>query len=190
MVNLDLTNGSSARRWYLQAETSDTIATSQFCADAYVYSNGIKTQMLNLGYSENGYTTCTLTFPKKGTFILDGIEIWYQLMDNYAKYVELLREESLENVETNWRGLTGTISVSKDKILYLVIPYEPGWKAYVDGEKVELYLANSGFMALELEKGDHIVELKYLPPKMEIGAMMTIVGLISLVCIIVYNRKK
>lgn len=190
IVNLDLTNGASTRRWILKAETAKTAATSYFIADGYLYAHGLKTQLLNLGYSKDGYTTCTLTFPQKGTFILDDIEIWYQPMDNYAEQVEALREESLENVETNWRGLTGTISVSKDKILCLAIPYESGWKAYVDGERVELYQANTAFMALELEKGDHVVELKYLPPAMEIGAVMTLVGIVSLVGIIICSRKK
>ena len=86
--------------------------------------------------------------------------------------------------------MTGTISVSKDKILCLAIPYRDGWKAYVDGERVELYQANAGLMAIELAQGDHVVELKYLPYGMEIGIVMTAAGIVCLAGIIIYNRRK
>lgn len=190
MINFELPDGSGPNRWNVKAETKTVSTNSNFCAESYMYTHGLKSQLLNLGYSEEGYTTCTLTFAAKGTFLLEDIQIAYQPMDKYPEQINALREEVLENVETNWRGLTGEISVSKDKILCLSIPYDKGWKAYVDGERVELYQANTAFMALELEKGDHVVELKYTPSGMVVGMVLTAAGLASLAGIIIYNRKK
>lgn len=190
VVNLDLTSGSSTRSFDLAAVTESTSASARFSADGYVYANGAKTQLLNLGYTEDGYTTCTITFPLGGTFILDDLQIWCQPMDNYADQVNALREEVLENVETNWRGLTGDISVSSDKILCLSIPYDAGWSAYVDGEKVEVLQANTAFMAVELEAGDHHVELRYWTPGLTVGIIMSAAGLAGLVGLIVYWSKK
>lgn len=190
VVNLDLTSGSSTRKWTLTAATETTSASARFAADAYVYSNGEKTQLLDLGYTEDGYTTCTITFPQAGTFILDDLQIWCQPMDNYADEVNARREEVLENVETNWRGLTGDISVSSDKILCLLIPYDSGWSAYVDGKKVDMLQANTAFMAVELSAGDHHVELKYWTPGLTGGIVMVVIGLAGLVGLIVYWRKR
>lgn len=188
--NLDLTKGTSTRRWYLTVATEKTSTNARFTADGWLYSNGAKDQVLYLGNSPDGYTTCTLTFPQKGTFVLDDLEIWCQPMEHYAEQIESLRAESLENVETNWRGLTGTISVSKDKFLCFSIPYDEGWSAYVDGKKVQLFQVNIGFMGVELPAGDHEIELKYWPPGLTCGIILSSIGLIGLIFLIVWQRKK
>lgn len=190
VVNFDLTSGASERRFNLTAATETTSASARFTPDGYIYSNGAKTQLLDLGYTEDGYTTCTITFPQAGTFILDDLQIWCQPMGNYADEVNALREEVLENVEINWRGLTGDISVSNDKILCLSIPYDSGWSAYVDGEKVELLQANTAFMAVELEVGNHHVELKYWTPGLTGGIILSGAGLVSFIGLIIYWRRK
>lgn len=190
VVNLDLTYGSSSRHWELTANTEDTRAKAFFTADGWTYSNGAKTQLLYLGNSAEGYTTCTLTFPQKGTFILDDLEIWCQPMEHYAEQIEALRAEPLENVETNWRGLMGTISASKDKFLCFSIPYDKGWSVYVDGKKAELVRANIGFMGVELSAGDHNIELKYWPSGLTAGIVLSCAGGTGLITLAFFERKK
>ena len=190
VVNLDLTRGSSTRKWNLTVSTEDTSTYARFSADGYLYSNGAKNQVLYLGNSPDGYTTCTLTFPQKGTFILDDLEIWCQPMDHYADQIEALRAEPLENIEINWRGLTGTVDLSTDKIICFGIPYETGWSVYVDGEKRELMQANIGLMAVELDAGFHEIELKYWMPGLTTGIVLSCVGLVLLVVLVLYRKKK
>ena len=190
MVNLDLTDGYSTRQLTLSAATETTVAKAAFQADAHVYATGMKTQLLNLGYSEDGYTTCTITFPAKGTYILDDMQIWCQPMEHYGEQIDSLREEPLENIQTNWRGLTGTISLSRDKILCLSIPYSDGWTAYVDGKKTDILQANTAFMGIELSAGDHVIELKYWTPGLTAGIIVSLIGLVWLVGTVLYFRKK
>lgn len=188
-INLDLTSGSSKRNWLLTAETEETSTNARFTADGWLYSHGAKNQVLYLGNSPEGYTTCTLTFPQKGMFILDDLEIWCQPMDNYTSHIETLRAEPLENIETNWRGLTGTVDLSKNKMMCFGIPYETGWSVYVDGEKQELVQANIGLMAVELEAGTHEIELKYWTPGLTIGIVLSCLGLVLLGSVILYHEK-
>lgn len=189
VIDLDLTRGASMRKWKLAVKTEDTVTNASFMADGYIYSNGMKTQLLDLGYTEDGFTTCTLTFPQKGTFKLEDLEIWCQPMDNYGQRIDALREEALENVETNWRGVTGTISVSRDKMLCIALPYDSGWSAYVDGERVKLYQANTAFMAVELSPGDHEIELRYWTPGLTAGILLTCAGAAGLIVLVVWQRK-
>lgn len=190
VVNLDLTSNTSTRRWDLQASAGGITASAHFIADAELYSNGMKNQLLNLGYAENGYTTCVLTFPQKGTFILDDLQIWCQPMGKFGEQIETLREEPLENIKTNWRGLTGTISLSKDKILCVSVPYSEGWTAYVDGEKSDILQVNTAFMGIELTAGEHKIEFRYWTPGLTLGIVLSIVGLILLVGFVFCWRKK
>lgn len=181
IVNLDLTDGANRRRWSLTASTGKTLAQGTFYADAYIYANGMKTQLLDLGYTTEGYTTCTITFPSKGTFRLEALEIWCQPMSDYEEEIHALQEDVLENVETNWRGITGTISTTKDKILCLSIPYSRGWTAYIDGQRAKIYQANTAFMAVELTPGEHEIELCYWTPGLTAGLCLSGVGVISVV---------
>jgi len=189
VLNLDLTSGNSARNWNLTVTTDNTSTYARFGADGWLYSNGMKTQLMYLGNSPDGYTTCTLIFPQKGTFLLDDLEIWCQPMDNYAAQIEALRAESLENIEINWRGLTGTVSLSENKIMCFGIPYEKAWSVYVDGEKKDLMQANIGLMALALEAGEHTIELKYWTPGLTVGIIISCLGLVLLIGLILFYRK-
>lgn len=191
IVNLDLTSGSSNRQWILGISTEKTKATAgRFSADGYLYSSGQKTQLFDLGYAEDGYTSVTISFPDKGKCVLDDLQIWCQPMDDYGAQVDALRREALENVETNWRGLTGTISLSKDRVLCLSIPYDKGWSVYVDGEKAELMQANTAFMAVELEAGDHTVDLRYWTPGLTAGLVIMAAGIAALAGLCICWRKE
>lgn len=187
---LDLTKGESQRSWNLTAETDTTTASGHWTADAYVYANRQHTQLLDLGYSEEGMTSVTLTFPKKGTFKLEDLQIWCQPMDGFAAQTAVLRAEPLEDIRTNWRGLTGTVSVSKDKILCLSLPWLDGWTAYVDGVKTPLLHANTAFMGVELPAGEHTVELRYWMPGLTAGLALTGLGGLCLAGRIVFDCRK
>ena len=142
-----------------------------------------------MGYSEDGYNNITITFPSKGTYCLNNIEIWCQPMNDYFRQIDALKEDVLENIKTNWRGLTGTISLSTDKFLCLAIPYMDGWKAYVDGEEVKLYQANTAFMGVELLAGNHEVELRYWLPGLTVGIILSGIGVICLFALVIYQIK-
>ena len=187
IVNLDLTKEDNMQRWWLKAATENTSASAGFCADAFPYTHRQKTQILNMGYSEEGYRTITITFPNKGTYILDDIEIWCQPMENHAGWIDRLKEESLKDVKIDWQGVSGTISVSSDKFLCLSIPYSNGWKAYVDGQRVKLYRANTAFMGVELPAGEHEVVLRYWIPGLTAGLILSGAGV---VCLVFFRKKQ
>ena len=134
----------------------------------------------NLGYSEDGCEYIVLRFPYIGTYSFSDISIYAQNMELYDNSVKELSEETLRNVSVTTDRVTGNISVSSDKLLCLSIPYSDGWTAYVDGEEAELMKANLMYMALELDEGDHEIELRYTVPTIKIGAIVTIFGLLLL----------
>jgi uncharacterized membrane protein YfhO len=54
-------------------------------------------------------------------------------------------------------------------LLMLSETYDPGWKAYVDGEQVEVLVADHLLRAVPLPAGEHVVELRYEPTSLKIG---------------------
>ncbi len=75
--------------------------------------------------------------------------------------------------------IQGRISLDKAELLFLPIPFERGWSAYVNGQKSDIYKVNFGFSGVYLNQGENNVELKYFPPYMKVG------GIISMICLIV-----
>ena len=54
-------------------------------------------------------------------------------------------------------------------LLMLSESYDPGWKAYVNGEQVEVLVADHLLRAIPLPAGEHTVELRYEPTSLKIG---------------------
>lgn len=65
---------------------------------------------------------------------------------------------------------------------YLVISnsYYPGWRAEVDGTEVPIHRADYALQAIRIPSGQHQVALRYRPRSFQIGATLTVLGLLSL----------
>lgn len=107
----------------------------------------------------------------------------------FRKAYNILSDEGLIVNEYSDTMIKGNISVEQDGILYTSIPYEKGWSAKVDGKKVEIIPLNDAFSCLELSTGVHTVEFKYVPDGFILGYILTILGLIVMVVLIIYELK-
>lgn len=76
---------------------------------------------------------------------------------------------------------SGEIEILKENSgLLTTLPYEIGWHAIVDGNKVTPVVAANSFLYLPLEKGMHTIEFKFVPVGMKAGYLITVLGLILL----------
>lgn len=55
------------------------------------------------------------------------------------------------------------VHLSQPSLLVFSIRHDPGWRAYVDGVRREVYQANGILMAVPVESGKHTVEFVYAP---------------------------
>lgn len=70
----------------------------------------------------------------------------------------------------------GNISVDEPGLLFTSIPYDSGWKAYVDKKEVEIKNVAGAFIALDMKPGNHKVEFKYFPRGLKSGIVLTVLG--------------
>lgn len=95
---------------------------------------------------------------------------WYQ--NHYFAYYdpaalqkayEALKDHQLVIRERQGSCLKGTVAVPEDKtLLFTSIPYDRGWRIYVDGEEAEAEaLLNRTFLGTELTPGMHEIEIFY-----------------------------
>ena len=163
--------------------------TIRIFTDKYNGYSGRHNFLLNMGYKNYSAGTMTLTFSMPGEYTFDDLYLVCQPMESVEKQTEKLGKESLENVSMETNKITGDIDVSSDKFLVFSIPYSDGFRAYVDGKKVDLIKANSMYMGIELKKGKHEIVLIYCTPYIVPGLILTATGLLLFLLIVVSYRK-
>lgn len=152
----------------------------QYYVPSFNHYSGKHDFDVNMGYSEEGFTMLSISFPFIGKYSFEDISVYSQTMDIYDEAVIKLGEDVLEDVKVQGDYVSGTISVDESRLLCLSVPYSEGWTAYVDGEETELLKANLMHMALELSPGEHKIELKYETPYLRAGVLLSLIGFILL----------
>lgn len=101
-----------------------------------------------------------------------------------------LADEQLEITEFTDAEIKGKINALEDGILYLSMPYEKGWTAYVDGEKAETCSVFEAMMGVKVSAGEHDIRLVYVPEGFVPGAAASGVSLILCGVIAYFDRRK
>lgn len=77
--------------------------------------------------------------------------------------------------------IKASYNFSEDLTIYTSIPYDIGWKVYIDGEKVPtINLANS-LLAFDAPSGKHSIELKYEIPYLKLSLVLSVSSLLGLI---------
>ena len=77
------------------------------------------------------------------------------------------------------------------RILTYTDAYYPGWRAYVDGKEIPIYLANDAFKAVVVPPGSHLVRFEFLSWRVYAGlaiSFFTLAGCILYLCLNRYRR--
>lgn len=111
-------------------------------------------------------------------------------LDAFEKAVSDLREGGFKITKWSQTKLSGTVDAENSGVFFTTIPYEPGWKAEVDGVKVETYLAANAFLAFDIPAGTHTVKLEFMPEEVIFGSIVSVCGLIVLIFLLIRNIRK
>lgn len=117
------------------------------------------------------------------------LELYLMDYDIYKNWINEMKKNQL--VITDYKKdnkISGTINVTKDKTaLYTSIPYNEGWRVYVDGKKSNYYMLLDSFIGLDLKEGNHKIEFVYIPKGLIPGI---IISGISLIGTIAYLKRR
>ena len=84
--------------------------------------------------------------------------------------------------------VSGSVEMSKDGYLVTSVPYQKGFKAYVDGEQVPVEVVNKAFVGFKLDQGKHSVKILFYPPGKTLGLTISGISLV-LVCLIFIKER-
>ena len=104
-----------------------------------------------------------------------------------------LRENCADNFVITDTGFKSEITLKSDNLVFFSVPYDDGWSAYVNGEKVDVERVNSGFVAVFAEAGENEIEFRYNTPGLFTGIIISIISLVVflayLLCVKLYRKK-
>jgi len=146
-------------------------------------------QLVNLGYHQNGASRVTVEPSSVGTMSFDSLKVWALPMTDYSARVAKLRANAMTDVEFGTNRVSGTVDSARDGLLFLSIPYTPGWSASVDGRPVETIRVNTTYTGVPVSAGKHTVVLTYMTPGLVPGVIAAIVAVLAFVAVRVVRRR-
>ncbi|RME14082.1 MAG: hypothetical protein D6799_07405 [Bacteroidetes bacterium] len=124
------------------------------------------------------------TYNLKDTSIADNFTF-----NTLEKFKDTLSAEHLQLEQFDNNYIKGKIKASENKLLYLSIPYDEGWRIYMNGKKINGFRINGGMTGVFLPKGEYVLEMKFHLLYAKKGLIMSAVGLLLLAGIFVFRKK-
>lgn len=160
--------------------------TANFGYTEKSFNNVDRGFLLELGYLEAG-DTVTLHSKTEGQSVSADV---YRFDYNALRELQdVLQDESLEL--TSWKDtkLSGTITTEEGGVMMTSIPYDPGWKVFVDGVETDITEVKDTFLGVELTPGTHTIELRFMPQGLVLGGLITALSLVMLLVIWLLTRR-
>ena len=147
-------------------------------------------QYYNLGYMpEAGTTTVKVTF--KGTSVIRLLtpDVMLLRTDAFQHSAQAIQQKGVD-LKVEKTRVSAEVTLEQEQVLFTTIPYDKGWEANIDGQRVETKPVQGGLMSLSVPKGTHTLVLSYRPQGFRLGVGLFVGCLIVFVSYLVYVRKR
>lgn len=94
----------------------------------------------------------------------------------------------IENIRYGGNHILATSSSELDSFVVLGIPYDKGWSIKVNEIELKKYKVNGGLTGILIPKGNNELQMYFTPEGFKIGSILTIIGLLALIMIFLYNK--
>ena len=96
----------------------------------------------------------------------------------FREVVSELQAGKLEAYSTRDDVVSGTITAAEDKTtVFTSIPYDAGWKVYVDGEETKIVCLMDTLLGFSVPAGEHEIVMKYRPDCVKFGLILSLSAL-------------
>ncbi|MBQ9549176.1 MAG: YfhO family protein [Lachnospiraceae bacterium] len=142
--------------------------------------------LVDLGYRGKGMNATFISEDKNDTELdIEFYRLNPSVVDSFTSAVN--RAEKLKNIELSADELKGNIDMEASGELILCVPYEPGWKLFVDGQKREIDLFDGLWISTRLEKGSHDIRISFFPKGLKTGALISLLSVLTAILSLWYE---
>ena len=154
--------------------------------------NGSQPTLFNVSANTPGQDVTIDINPNNGkTIDLNDLEVYKFNLSAFEKTIYSVMNNQWNLTHNGRLQLRGNIDIPHDKdVMMTTIPFNKGWSAKVDGQKVKPREAFGTFLAIPMTPGRHHVTLSFWPPLLTLGIIVTLITWAILVLCWRYEKKK
>lgn len=123
-------------------------------------------------------------------YLNEEIDVYTINNNKFKKAYNILNKNKIKLTKFKENIIEGNINLNKDMSFYTSIPYDKGWKLYVNDKKINTYKINNSLLGFDLKKGNNNIKLKYIPHNSDIGLSISITTFIFTTSYLIIKRKK
>lgn len=143
----------------------------------------------NVGYfMQDTDTTITISFPDNAQVSFDTPQFYSLDLNAYDIAMYLLNSKDLA-VTSKGNTVTADFTSDREASLLFTLPYDKGWSARLNGKKVPIKRAQTGFMKVDVPEGKGKVVLTFVPQGFYLGLSAFFVGIVLFIAYD-FGRKK
>ena len=155
------------------------------------YYNDLKVgSILYLGYLDQGRNVTLTNADENDTTPAINVTIYRLDEAVLDEALAILSKQHLESVEYTSDRLYGEITMEKAGRLILSVPLEKGWRILVNGEEKEALPFGGCLVSFDLEPGEYVIEMYYVPYGLGAGTAVTIVSILLFTLIMAIQKIK
>lgn len=163
---------------YLNCRGSNIKNITLYIDDLEMTQDRHQLQIMHVGYVTAGQKIEIEYLLNDGGNLQGTLNLYMASYDRqlYEEVYNQLSETVLQDVSYDDTGIQGVVNCEADGLLFTSIPYDEGWKVYVDGEEAEITKIFNAFIGIKLQKNVHKVEFKYTTVGLKYGIILTGIG--------------
>lgn len=164
--------------------------------DLYISINGVKNKLTCAGYIyHNLNNNFEYVIPIVDSSLGLNIEFGkgeYNISDINVYYSDKIisKNTSVNNIfiDKKHDSITGDITLAEDNYVITSIPYDKGFKVFVNNHEVSYEKVNKAFLGFKIKKGENKIKIEYTSKNYYLGLWLTISGFIIFLMILIYER--
>ena len=147
--------------------------------------NAKRSTLVDVGFVTAGTPVVLNVFYKADSSQTGMFELYAFGLDETAfiSAMSAIDAQSLEVSRLTDTRIEGTVHAANDGIFMLTVPFDTGWKAFVDGEAVETKALDGCFLSFDITAGIHEIRLSYTPPWLLVGLLISLGSLLIILII-------
>lgn len=150
------------------------------------YATWLSYKVFSAGYGETSHTVVLENYTGTNQEVFP--YFYYLDMDVFEEVIQELKSKEMSTEIFEDGYVKGQYNSDQDGYLLLTIPYDDGWRAYVNGQQVEITDGANALSVIPVNEGENEIELKYSVPGWKTGAALSAAGILLFVGICQLER--